>query len=190
MKHCRLAIPDCQLAWCNLTRKNRQLAVGNNMRFDNEIRITPSVLDRLIDYEPELSHEPSASRAKSLRQLKQTVRRDLEYLLNTRQVAGGLPAGLKELNNSVAAYGLPDFSAVNVNSPEEQTRLRRVLETTIGIFEPRLKGVKVTLEPLRGTERALRFRVDARLQVEPTPEPVTFDTVLQLHSGEYKVRGE
>jgi type VI secretion system protein ImpF len=159
-------------------------------RFDNEIRITPSVLDRLIDYEPEFSQEPPASRAKTLRQLKQAVRRDLEFLLNTRQFADGVPAGLKELNKSLAAYGLPDFSAVNVNSPEEQTRLRRLLETTISTFEPRLKGVKVTLEPMRGIERALRFRVDARLQVEPTPEPVTFDTVLQLHSGEYKVRGE
>jgi len=159
-------------------------------RFDNEIRVTPSVLDRLIDYEPEISHEPATSRAKSLRQLKQAVRRDLEYLLNTRRVAGGLPPGLTELNKSLAAYGLPDFSAVNVNSPDEQMRLRRVLETTIGVFEPRLQDVKVTLEPLHGNERALRFRVDARLRVEPTPEPVTFDTVLQLHSGEYKVRGE
>ena len=94
-------------------------------RFDNEIRITPSVLDRLIDYEPELSQEPAASRARSLRELKQAVRRDLEFLLNTRQVAGGLPVGLKEVNKSVAAYGLPDFSNVNVNSPDEQMRLRR-----------------------------------------------------------------
>jgi type VI secretion system protein ImpF len=159
-------------------------------RFDNEIRITPSVLDRLIDYEPEISHEPAASRARSLRQLKQAVRRDLEYLLNTRQLATGVPAGLKELNKSLLAYGLPDLSAINVNSPEEQTRLRRLLEKAIATFEPRLKGVKVALELLNDGERALRFRVDARLQVEPTPEPVTFDTVLQLHSGEYRVRGE
>jgi type VI secretion system protein ImpF len=159
-------------------------------RLDNEIRITPSVLDRLIDYEPELSHEPAASRAKSLRQLKQAVRRDLEFLLNTRQVAGGVPSGLKELNRSLAAYGLPDFSAANVSNPEDQMRMQRALEETIEIFEPRLRAVKVTLEQPRHAERTLRFRVDARLQVEPTPEPVTFDTVLQLHSGEYKVKGE
>ena len=159
-------------------------------RTDNEIRITPSVLDRLLDYEPGLSHEPAASRAQSLRQLKQAVRRDLEYLLNTRQAAGGVPPGLKELGRSLAAYGLPDFSAVNVNNPAEQGQMRRSLEAAIATFEPRLKAVKVTLEPARGADRTLRFRVDARLQVEPTPEPVTFDTVLQLHSGEYKVKGE
>lgn len=42
---------------------------------------------------------------------------------------------------------------------------------------------------MREHERALRFRIDARLRVEPAPEPVTFDTVLQLHSGEYLVKG-
>lgn len=158
-------------------------------RSDNEIRITPSVLDRLIDYEPDVSQEPLASRAKSLHQLKQWVRRDLEYLLNTRQVVGGVPPELKEINKSLAAYGLPDFSTINVKSPADQNRMQRALEATISIFEPRLKGVVVTLEPMRETERALRFRVDARLQVDPTPEPVTFDTVLQLHSGKYEVQG-
>ena len=159
-------------------------------RLDNEIRVTPSVLDRLLDYEPELSREPAASRAKSLRQLKQAVRRDLALLLNTRRAAGGLPPELMELGRSLAAYGLPDFSALNVESPADQAQMRRSLEATIATFEPRLRGVRVTLEPVRETDRTLRFRVDGRLQVEPTPEPVTFDTVLQLHSGEYKVRGE
>ena len=39
-------------------------------RFDNEIRVRPSVLDRLIDYEPEYSREAPASRVKNLRILK------------------------------------------------------------------------------------------------------------------------
>lgn len=159
-------------------------------RFDNEVRITPSVLDRLIDYEPEISREPIASRAKTLRQLKMSVRRDLEWLLNSRQVVGGIPAGLKELSRSLATYGLPDFTSVSVKSPAAQTRMRRAIETAISIFEPRLTDVVVTLEPERETERALRFRIDARLLVDPAPEPVTFDTMLQLHSGEYRVQGD
>ena len=69
-------------------------------RNDTDYRIVPSVLDRLLDYEPELSTEVAVSQVKSLRLLKQ-----------------------------------------------------------------------------------------AQLNVEPEPEPVTFDTVLQLHSGEYKVQG-
>jgi type VI secretion system protein ImpF len=53
-------------------------------RYDNEIRVTQSVLDRLIDLEPRLSSEPPKSNATSLADLKQSVRRDLEWLLNTR----------------------------------------------------------------------------------------------------------
>jgi hypothetical protein len=39
-------------------------------RTDNEIRITPSVLDRLLDFEPTESKEAPKSRSKSLRELK------------------------------------------------------------------------------------------------------------------------
>lgn len=158
-------------------------------RTDNEVRITLSVLDRLIDYEPELSREAPASRSKNLRQLKQSLRRDLELLLNTRQTQE-LPPDLKELNNSVAAYGLPDYSSANVKSPSDQNRMRRTLESLISTFEPRLSDVNVTLEPARENERALHFRIDAHLMVDPAPEPVTFDTVLQLINGEYKVQGD
>jgi len=157
-------------------------------RIDNEVRITLSVLDRLLDYEPEVSYEPPASRAKTLRLFRQAVRRDLEWLLNTRQVATRLPAGLKEVRNSLAAYGLPDFTAANTNDSDDQAQVRSAIEETIRTFEPRLQDVVVTLEPRRETERSLRFRIDAVMMVDPAPEPVTFDTTLQLVSGEYKVQ--
>jgi type VI secretion system protein ImpF len=159
-------------------------------RTDNEVRVTPSVLDRLLDYEPELSREPLPSRAKNLRQFKQAVRRDLEWLLNTRQIADGLPPDLKETNNSLASYGLPDFTSLSIESATDQKRIKREIEETIRRFEQRLENVVVSFEAGRGAERVLRFRIDARLKVEPAPEPVTFDTVLQLGSGQYQVRGE
>src|SRR5215207_8868264 len=124
-------------------------------RIGNEIRITPSVLDRLIDYEPEITREPLASRAKSLRQLKETVKRDLEQLLNTRQSGDWLPEDLKELNSSLAAYGLPDFSSVSIKSPAEQARLRRALEAAIATFEPRLEDINVTMLPIGELQRSL-----------------------------------
>jgi type VI secretion system protein ImpF len=159
-------------------------------RFDNEIRITLTVLDRLIDEEPNVSSEAPASRQKSLRQLKAAVRRDLEWLLNTRQMVDGVPPDLKETTCSLATYGLPDFTAHSIKSPSERNRVRRALEQAISVFEPRLADVTVRLDPLHETERLLRFRVDARLKVEPVPEPITFDTVLQLGSGQYLVQGE
>jgi type VI secretion system protein ImpF len=159
-------------------------------RFDNHIRITPSVLDRLIDYEPEVSREPAASRSKSLRQLKESVKRDIEQLLNTRQSGDWLPPDLKELNNSLAAYGLPDFTSISIKSPAEQGRLQSALETAIATFEPRLEDINITILPLGDLQRSLHFRIEARLRIEPAPEPVTFDAMLQLASGQCLVSGE
>src|SRR5262249_14897305 len=99
-----------------------------------------------------------------------------------------LPPGLVELNTSLAAYGLPDFSSVSIKSPAEQNRLQRALESAILTFEPRLEDVEVTLVPLGELQRSLHFRIAARLRIGPAPEPVTFDAMLQLSSGQYLVR--
>ncbi len=158
-------------------------------RFDNEVRVTPSVLDRLIDYEPEISREAAASRSKNLRILKQSVRRDLEWLLNTRQTPG-MAAGLTEVFRSVIGYGLPDFSNVSSRNPADHHKLRRAVEMAIEAFEPRLESVTVTVEPTGSALRTIHFRVDARLKVDPVPEPVSFDTTFQVGSAEFRVKGE
>ena len=157
-------------------------------RFDNDIRFTSSVLDRLIDSEPEAKQEAPASRQKNLRDLKTAVKRDLEWLLNSRQVVGGVPEELKETSHSLAAYGLPDFTGVSLKNVAEQAYVRRTIEQAISLFEPRLVDVMVILIPGAGGEQVMRFRIDARLRVEPAPEPVTFDTLLQLDNGQYVVK--
>jgi type VI secretion system protein ImpF len=161
-------------------------------RTDNEIRITPSVLDRLLDYEQDKSREPVSSRAKTLREMKQAVKRDLEWLLNTRCAVNEIPPDLKELNNSLAVYGLPDFSTAGIKSDNDadQKRLRAALKAAITTFEPRLEIVNILVEKAKGNERVMHLRIDARLRVDPVPEPVSFDTMLQLGSGQYSIQGE
>jgi type VI secretion system protein ImpF len=68
--------------------------------------------------------------------------------------------------------------------------MRHVIEEAIRLFEPRLIDVTVSLESALGAERSLHFRIDARLRVEPSPEPVSFDTTLHLYNGEYTVKSE
>lgn len=157
-------------------------------RFDNEIRITQSVLDRLIDEEPAMSQDPPKVRSVSLAELKKSVRRDLEWLLNTRCFAENVDGGLEESMRSVAFYGLPDFTAVSVKNPNEQRRMAKALEEAIKVFEPRFSDLKVTLEPIDSIDRLLKFRIEATLDVDPAPEPVTFDTVLQLGGSSFEVK--
>ena len=158
-------------------------------RLDNEIRVSLSVLDRLIDFEPKVSTEPPKSQSTSLAELKQSVRRDIEWLLNTRYFYDpGDGIGLEEAIKSVAFYGLPDFTAVSAKSHIEQARMTQALEAALRIFEPRFINVKVSLEPISNLDRLLKFRIEANLDVEPAPEPVVFDTVLQMGSGNFAVK--
>lgn len=156
-------------------------------RIDNEIRVTPSLVDRLIDLEPRMSQEPPKSRSNSLRELKQSVRRDLEWLLNTRCHTMDFDEKLDEIKKSILYYGLPDFSGVSVKNYNEQKRLTIAIENAIKYFEPRFINLKVTLEPMDNLDRQLKFHIEASLDIEPTPEPVAFDTILQLGSGDFAV---
>ena len=154
---------------------------------ESEIRITPSIVDRLIDFEPKISTEAPKSHSQSLRELKQSVRRDLEWLLNTRHTADKIPEGLEEVNRSLAIYGLPDFTGLSSKSLDDRKSLIRDIETALRIFEPRFMNLKVTLEEINNVERGVKFRIQATLRVEPTPEPVVFDTILQVGSGAFEI---
>ncbi len=159
-------------------------------RGDRGPNIVPSLLDRLLDDQPDLSREPLGTRSQTVRQLESSVARDLEAMLNTRREAlEDLPEDFKEVNRSLINYGLPDFTSYSLLGEKDRARIRRTLEDTIATFEPRLQRVRVTLEAQREHDKALRFRVDALLRVEPSPEPVTFDAVLQLLNQQYQVQG-
>ncbi|MGQ0541491.1 MAG: type VI secretion system baseplate subunit TssE [Blastocatellia bacterium] len=154
---------------------------------DREVRSIPSVLDRLLDYDPRMSEEAPRSRSIHLQELKQSVRRDLEWLLNTRCHYENIDDRLEEAPNSVAFYGLPDFTGFSAKNHNEQKKIVKAIETAIKNFEPRFLDPRVTMEPINNVDRLLKFRIEARLDVDPAPEPIAFDTVLQIGSGDFQV---
>jgi len=158
---------------------------------DHELRIVPSILDRLLDDEPEVLRESLPNRFQNVFQLKKAVARDLEALLNTRQeLLEEVPSEFTEVGRSLVTYGLPDFSSFSLLNINDRNRIRRALEQAIATFEPRFERVRVNLEPPREQDRTLRFRIEALLRIEPASEPVTFDAVLRLNTQEYMVQGQ
>jgi type VI secretion system protein ImpF len=100
-----------------------------------------------------------------------------------------IDGALEESPRSVAFYGLPDFTSVSAKSSSERDRMISSIETALKYFEPRFSGLKISLEPISNVDRTLKFRIEAVLEVDPTPEAVVFDTVLQLGSGNFAVTG-
>lgn len=150
--------------------------------------ITLPLLDRLTDEDPKRGEEVALSRSKSLAALKIAVRRDLEWLLNTRRAERALPPNV---SRSVFTYGLPEHSSGTEDRSQVFQELARRMETAIAIFEPRLAGVKVTLSPHQdATIRRIDLVIEGLLRIDPSPEHVSFDTSLELTNGEYLVKGE
>jgi type VI secretion system protein ImpF len=159
------------------------------MARDSELLpVSLPLLDRLTDDEQGISYT-RPDRAKSIRELKRSLRRDLEWLFNSR-ANHELPPDLPEVARSVYNYGLPDYSHLSLNSFGDRQRMQKQLEIAINLFEPRLAGITVRLtdnsfEP----GRALRFQIDGFLKMDPAPERISFDTVLDIPSGEYQIKG-
>jgi type VI secretion system protein ImpF len=141
--------------------------------------LLPTVLDRLLEPEDGTA-VGTASRPRRMAALRNTVRRDLEALLNTHKRCLSPPAGLSELEPSVVEYGLPDFLAVYAGATTFREEFRRTVEDTIRRYEPRFIKVAVTLvDDGNDIDRTLRFRIDALMQADPAPEPVTYESRLE-----------
>ena len=151
--------------------------------------VTLSVLDRLIDRDPKTRSEIPFTRAQSLRELKLALKRDLEWLLNTRKTIDPVPDSARETVRSVYHYGFADISSKSVLSSRDHGDLIREMEAAIAVFEPRLKRAKVRMETAEDNYRAVNFVIEGLLCMDPAPEPVRFDTVLELGKGEYEIKG-
>jgi type VI secretion system protein ImpF len=152
----------------------------------NDRVLRRSVLDRLVQ-----SGEPEPRNwYDSIRALKHSVLRDIEWLLNTRRVID--PAGdeLPELEHSVYNYGLPDLTSLSTDSATARKQLLRQVESCIELFEPRLGDVRVSEVVTEGEGgRHVRFQVEGMLRLHPDPEPISFDTVLEAGTGRFSVSG-
>lgn len=149
-------------------------------RIDKKKKLRPSILDRLFDDEPHNQTEIDPGDHQFLRQLKKSIRRDLENLLNTRFYIAEPPDDYKETESSLLNYGLPDLATVNIIDIDKRNEFTRRLEQALREFEPRFKSVKVSyLDNVDNTDRTLRFRIDGTIYADPSPEVVIFDSVLE-----------
>ena len=147
------------------------------------------LLDRLIDLDPDNRSEAPMSRSESLRRLRNAVRRDLEYLLNTTRAPLEIPEGCPECPNSILGYGLPDISGVSLQNSGDEQRLLKGLENAVETFEPRLSRIRVTSADVDDSNKqSLTFHVEALLMIDPAPERIAFDTVLDITKGAYSVK--
>jgi type VI secretion system protein ImpF len=158
-------------------------------RARGEAPIGLSVLDRLIDEDLRIP-EKQLTRSESLRKLRDAVRRDLEWLLNTRHPIIVPPLN-SQLDKSLYMYGIPDVTSMSAKNMSDRQKLLQAMQDTIAQFEPRVANPRVTLAPDQDEKiPILRFVIEGLLRVDPSPEQIAFGAVVELANGECKVQSE
>ena len=155
---------------------------------ESDLPLVASLLDRLIDEEPERVSETPASQNQILSDLRLSIRRDLENLLNTRSPHFTIPEQYPELQKSVVNYGIPGLTGLDMESNKVRTRYIKEIEQVIRTFEPRFLEVKVIANNSSfKADRTLSFRIEGLIQAYPAPEPVVFDSELEPSLGQFSI---
>lgn len=104
--------------------------------------------------------------------IARSLQRELERLLNTRcpYPAASLVPG----HRSVIDYGLPDYSAMYTKNPDDHKKLSTLIRQTIEAFEPRLRDIRVEVQLLGNSEKALLVKLAGSLSIGSVMERVTF----------------
>ena len=154
-------------------------------------RLQPSLLDRLTDDEPGNPREAREQRDFSLSRLRETVLRDLAWLLNTTNLAAAQDLGAyPEVSGSVLNFGIPDLSGTTL-SGTDPAALERTLRQAITDFEPRIirHTLNVRLEVNEGqmSHNAMTFLIEGDLWAQPVPLRIYLKTEIDLEMGDVTV---
>ncbi|MFS4437489.1 type VI secretion system baseplate subunit TssE [Paracoccaceae bacterium GXU_MW_L88] len=151
-------------------------------------RLAASLLDRLLDLEPDLERDPPVLPAEQPAGLRESLRRDLELLLNTRCAPEAPPPGLRDLDDSLLRFGVGDFFSSALVTPAQREAFARDLERRIATFEPRLENLSVTLhEDMIPQRRSLHLRIAAEYRPAPGLPPIRFESRIDPVAGHFAV---
>jgi type VI secretion system protein ImpF len=152
---------------------------------EQKITVRKPLFDRLVDQDRTLTRELRPLRTLGRAELKDSVRRELEHLLNTRV---SLPVHrLRSRERTVVDYGIPDFSSFSARNHDDRLRLAEMIRMAIAAYEPRLTDVRVRLESVAGNDGVISGVIEASLITGRVTEPVSFATNLQIGDGAVEV---
>src|SRR6185437_52348 len=133
-------------------------------------RLQPSLLDRLTDDDREQRQESREKRILSPARLRECVRRDLTWLLNTTHLAALQDLTEQpDVQRSVLNYGMPDFAGRTASSVDVRGMERLI--------------AKVIADTAKMNHNAMCFQIEAELWAQPLPLRLFLRTEIDLESG-------
>lgn len=154
-------------------------------------RLRPSLLDLLTDTDPGTRSERVDAWLQTLTELRESVLRDLGWLLNTIQLEANVDLEpYPRVRESVVNYGVRTLSGVTLTNADV-FEIERAIRRSIISFEPRLLPgeltVRVAVDEQRADHQALTVKISGQLWADPFPFDIYLKTLLNLDSGDVQV---
>lgn len=155
-------------------------------------RLLPSLLDRLTDNQPNKKEEIRDSRLADISSLRESVLRDLEWLMNSINLEHqfNFTGDYAELKSTVINYGMPGLSGSTMNN-HDKLQIQKIIKECLRSFEPRIlkNTLKVNFIDSESLDNphAIAFEIHGTLWGNPMPEALFLRTELDLEIGEIKV---
>lgn len=149
-------------------------------------RLQPSLLDRLVDDQPDVKRESREQRVWSLARLREMVLRDLTWLLNCENLSA-----LEDLDRypqaqaSVLNYGIPALAGTIFTS-RRTTALERQVREAVQLFEPRILPDSIHVQASTsemGSPKSLTLEIRGEIWARPMPQPLFLKTEVDLETG-------
>lgn len=153
-------------------------------------RLQPSLLDRLTDTEPDKQTESRSSRVIDANRLRDIIRRDLSWLLNSNNLDSEMDEeSYPQARNSVLNYGVREVSG-DYSTEMRADEIRRSMLRAIRRFEPRISegSLEVALRADTEDRRAVvKFDIVADMWAQPYPLELYLRSEVDLTTGEIKL---
>jgi type VI secretion system protein ImpF len=154
-------------------------------------RLQPSLLDRLTDDEPAKSQEARNRRVLSLGRLRESVLRDVAWLLNSSNLPQpDLEENYPHVAKSVVNYGLPDLAGLTA-SGIDVAELEQIVKQALWDFEPRIMRhtlkVRAHADGSDMSHNALVFEIEGDLWAQPIPLELLLKSEIDLETGDIAV---
>lgn len=158
-------------------------------------RLQPCLLDRLFDDEPRRLSEGKQEKVISLSRFKTGVKRDIEWLLNSKSRFSHLDdEQYGEIKSSVLNFGMRDYTGLSSENLQLSV-LEGIIRDALIEFEPRILPQTLSVRYTESSDsasvvhkiNALGFEISGKIWAEPLPQDFLLRAEMSLEDSMVEV---
>ncbi len=128
-----------------------------------------------------------ASQAKRESSIEQSIKHDIEKLLNTRSMFSNLSNKLEAVDASCIGYGMVDFLELSNNAKIKQEDVCSIVQKIIEKHEKRLKNILVSLADDQHYNNLIAITITAEIDCNNNKQQLVFESFIEPNKQRFSL---